>query len=364
VKEPPGELPASEAVVRISLARARLELTHTFRIARSADEFRESVIVRLETGDGLEGFGEAAPSPRYDQSADSAEGALASLDGAILEPAGHIEESLERAARRLGGQRAALAAVDIALHDLLGKRLGAPLHAVLGLDPRKAPATSYTIGIDAPEIIAEKISEAAGFNILKIKMGLENDHEIMETVRGLTSRPVRIDANEGWTRDEALEKMRWLETQNVELIEQPLAAADLDGIRWLSERTSLPIFADESVHMARDIPKLAGAFHGINIKLMKCGGIREAMRMIHTARACGMSVMLGCMIESSIGITAAAQLSPLADYADLDGNLLIRNDPASGVTVRDGRLVLPEGPGLGVTLTGGAGPIAFRQARA
>jgi L-alanine-DL-glutamate epimerase-like enolase superfamily enzyme len=206
--------------------------------------------------------------------------------------------------------------------------------------------TSYTIGIDTPEIVAEKIREAEGFPVLKIKMGLENDREIMETVRAHTNRPVRIDANEGWTRDEALEKMRWLEGLNVELVEQPLPAADLEGVRWLAGRTSLPIFADESVRVASDVPKLAGAFHGINIKLMKCGGIREALRMIHTARACGMKVMLGCMIESSIGITAAAHLSPLADYADLDGNLLIRNDPATGVTALEGKLVLPEGPGL------------------
>jgi L-alanine-DL-glutamate epimerase-like enolase superfamily enzyme len=173
---------------------------------------------------------------------------------------------------------------------------------------------------------------------------------------------VRIDANEGWTREEALEKMRWLERQNVEFVEQPLPAADLDGVRWLAGRTSLPMFADESVHVALDIPKLAGVFHGINIKLMKCGGVREALRMIHTARACGMKIMLGCMIESSVGITAAAHLTPLVDYADLDGNILIRNDPAAGVTVRRGKLVLPEGPGLGVTIGEGAVLNALRRA--
>ncbi|MGD1047494.1 MAG: dipeptide epimerase [Candidatus Krumholzibacteriaceae bacterium] len=335
--------------MRISFARLRLELRHTFRIARSADEFRESVIVRLEDG-RLEGFGEAAPSARYGQSAESAARALARLDGAELDPAAHLEEALERAAERLGAEKAALAAIDIALHDLLGKRLGAPLYSVLGLDPERTPVTSYTIGIDSPQIIAEKIREAEEFPVLKIKMGLENDREIMETIRGLTDRPVRVDANEGWTREEALEKMRWLEGQNVEFVEQPLPAADLEGVRWLAGRTSLPMFADESVHVASDIPKLAGAFHGINIKLMKCGGVREALRMIHTARACGMKVMLGCMIESSVGITAAAQLAPLVDYADLDGNVLIRNDPAAGATVRRGKLVLPEGPGLGVTI--------------
>jgi L-alanine-DL-glutamate epimerase-like enolase superfamily enzyme len=341
--------------VKISFARARLELRHTFRIARSADEFRESIIVRLEDG-GFEGLGEAAPSPRYGQSADSAERALASFDAGLLDPADRVEEAVARAAAALGGEWAAVAAIDIALHDLLGKRLGVPLHVRLGLDPGMTPVTSYTIGIDEPAVVAEKIREAADFPVLKIKMGLENDREIMETVRSATGRPVRVDANEGWTRDEALEKMRWLEGQNVEFVEQPLPAADLDGVRWLAARTSLPIFADESVRVAEDVPRLAGAFHGINIKLMKCGGLLEALRMIRAARERGMKVMLGCMIESSIGITAAAQISPLVDYADLDGNILVRNDPASGVTTLNGKLVLPEGPGLGAALR--EGPVA------
>lgn len=335
--------------MRISFARVRLDLKHTFRIARSADEFRESVLVRLEDG-GLEGFGEAAPSPRYGQSAGSAERTLASLGGELGTPAAHIEDVLASVGERLGAEMAARAAVDIALHDLLGKRLGAPLYEILGLDPSKAAVTSYTIGIDTPEIIEEKIREAEGFPVLKVKMGLENDREILETVRRLTDRPLRIDANEGWTKEEALEKIRWLEGQNVEFVEQPLPEARLEETRWVAERVSMPLFADESVHVAADVPKLAGAFQGINIKLMKCGGIREALRMIHVARACGMKVMLGCMIESSIGITAAAQLSPLVDYADLDGNILIRNDPAVGVTTDKGKLVLPEGPGLGVAL--------------
>lgn len=349
--------------MRISIARARLELRHTFRIARSADEFRESVIVRIEDG-GLEGFGEAAPSPRYGQSAESAERALVSLDDAVFTPGTDIEDTIARAAERLKGEKAALAAIDIALHDLLGKRSGTPLHAALGLDPRRASVTSYTIGIDTPEVIAEKIREAEDFPVLKIKMGLGNDREIMETVRRLTGRPVRVDANEGWTRDEALEKIQWLAGLGVELVEQPLPAANLDGERWLAERSPLPLFADESVGDASDIPKLAGAFHGINIKLMKCGGIGEALKMIAAARERGMKVMLGCMIESSVGITAAAQISPLADYADLDGNLLIRNDPAAGVTVERGKLVLPGGPGLGVTLKEGPVASALRRPRA
>jgi L-alanine-DL-glutamate epimerase-like enolase superfamily enzyme len=334
----------------ISTVRVRLALRHTFRIARSADDFRESVLIRI-SGKGLEGFGEAAPIARYRQTAETAERALSSL-GTIASPE-RIETALASLSARFGPERSALAAVDMALHDLLGRRFGAPLFEIMGLDPHHAPATSFTIGIDRPEIIREKVEAAAEYPVLKVKMGLENDYEIMETIRRSTDRTVRVDANEGWTREEALEKIRWLEGMNVELVEQPLPADRLADCRWLAERVSLPLFADESVHTAADIPGLVGAFHGINIKLTKCGGIREAVRMIHTARACGMLVMLGCTIESSIGITAASQLSPLVDYADLDGNLLITNDPATGVKTNEGKLILPDGPGLGIAVVDG-----------
>lgn len=333
----------------IATARVRLTLRHTFRIARSADDFRESVLVRI-AGAGVEGFGEAAPMSRYGQTADSAERALSSIDGDSLDSPERIEDILGGLQEQLGTERAALAAVDIALHDLLGKRLGAPLYEIMGLDPEGTPVTSYTIGIDSPEIVKMKVEEAVNYPRLKVKMGLDNDYEIMESVRGLTDRPIRVDANEGWTKEEALEKIQWLESRNVELVEQPLPADRIAESRWLAERVSIPIFADESVHTADDIPRLIGAFHGINIKLTKCGGIREAVRMIHTARACNMLVMMGCTIESSIGITAAAQISPLVDYADLDGNVLITNDPADGVKTVNGKLVLPGGPGLGITV--------------
>ncbi len=338
--------------MKITGTRIRLELSHTFRIARSADTYRESVLLRFEDYSG-EGLGEAAPITRYNQTPDSAERALASIDAKLLDDLDYIEDTLEILDRKIGMDRAALAAVDIALHDLLGKRLEIPLYTYLGLNPEMTPVTSYTIGIDTPDVIKEKVLEAESYPVLKVKMGLENDREIMETIRSLTDRPVRIDANEGWTREEALEKIRWLEKENVQFIEQPLPAGNLDDYRWLADKVSLPIFADESVQVAADIPKLIGAFHGINIKLMKCGGIREALKMIHTARACGMLVMLGCTIETSIGITAAAHLSPLVDYADLDGNILIENDPAVGVEVIEGKLTLPTRSGLGVSLRDG-----------
>jgi len=333
----------------IVFKQVKLNLRHTFRIARSADDFRHSVILKVIL-DNLEGLGEAAPSPRYNQTVDTVHKALSEIDPKSLKAIDYLEDTLEELSQRLKHQRAALAAIDLALYDILGKRFNAPLYAIFGLNPARTPVTSYTIGIDTPEVIRKKVAEAEKFPILKVKMGLENDYQIMETIRELTDKPVRIDANEGWTKEEAIEKIRWLENLNVEFIEQPLPAEKLEDMHWLAERSPLPLIADESVQVAEDIPGLIGAFHGINIKLMKCGGIREAVKMIHTARACGMKVMLGCMVESSIGITAAAHLSPLVDYADLDGNLLITNDPASGVRVKNGKLILTESPGLGVTV--------------
>ena len=334
-----------------------LELLHTFRISRSADDIRQSVLVSVRDG-ARWGLGEAAPMIRYDQTASSAETALLELSelpsagtAALTQDA--IAAIVADAAERLGAEKAALAAIDIALYDMMGRESGKPLYEMLGLDPSATPVTSYTIGIDSPEVIAEKVEEAASFPVLKVKMGLDNDYEIMERVRSLTGKPVRIDANEGWTKEEALEKIRWLESQNVEFIEQPLPASKLEDTRWLAERVSIPLFADESLRDMGDIAGLVGAFAGINIKLMKCGGITEALRLIHAARDRGLEIMLGCTIESSIGITAAAQISPLVDHADLDGNILIRNDPAEGVGVVDGKLVLPSAPGIGVMLPDG-----------
>jgi L-alanine-DL-glutamate epimerase-like enolase superfamily enzyme len=339
-------------VVQISL-----ELLHTFRISRSADDSRESVLVSIAGGDRF-GLGEAAPMARYDQTASTARQALLTIEDLLpdrstaLTP-GSIADIMAPVRERLGEQKAALAAVDIALYDMMGKESGKPLFEMLGLDPSSTPVTSYTIGIDSPEVIARKVEEAASFPVLKVKMGLDNDYDIMERVRSRTDKPVRIDANEGWTKEEALEKIRWLESQNVEFIEQPLPVSKLEDTRWLAERVSIPLFADESLQDVRDISELVGAFGGINIKLMKCGGITEALRLIRAAREWGLEIMLGCTIESSIGITAAAQLSPLVDYADLDGNILIGNDPADGVGTDEGKLLLPTGPGIGVTLRDG-----------
>jgi L-alanine-DL-glutamate epimerase-like enolase superfamily enzyme len=243
----------------------------------------------------------------------------------------------------------AKAAVDIALHDWLGKSLQAPLWKTWGLDKDKTPVSSFTIGIDTPDKIESKIKEAEEYPILKVKVGLHNDEEIIRTIRNLTNKSLRVDANEGWTSKEAaLDKILWMEEQGVELIEQPMPASQLDDIAWLQERIHIPLIADESVKGISDIEKINGAFDGINIKLMKCGGLRNAMKMIKLAKKNNLKIMLGCMIETSVGIAAAANLSPLADYADLDGNLLISNDPFHGIDVSRGKLILRDRSGLGL----------------
>jgi len=322
-----------------------LKLRHTFRIARGASDARRNVLVEIEDG-GHAGMGEAAPIRRYHEDPESAAAALDVMASRLTDPRAFAHAAARAAVE---GQRSAEAAVDMALHDLAARRLGVPLYEVLGLDPGAAPETSFTIGLAEPDLVVRKVREAANYPILKVKMGSDDDREVLTAVRDAHRGRIRVDANEGWTPQEALDRLQWLAKLGVELVEQPLPADRIDDTRELRRRSPLPFYADESVHRARDIPRLAGAFDGINIKLMKCGGLAEALRMIAVARALGMKVMIGCMIESSLGITAAAHLSPLADTADLDGNLLIDNDPFVGVTVESGRIVLPDGPGLGVT---------------
>jgi L-alanine-DL-glutamate epimerase-like enolase superfamily enzyme len=250
------------------------------------------------------------------------------------------------------GDSAAKAAVDIALHDLVGKLMGQPWYRIWGLDPGKAPSTTFTIGIDTEEVVREKTLEAAGkFNILKVKVGLDTDEAMIKAIRSVTDVPLAVDANQGWKdRQKALDEIFWLKEQGVVMVEQPLPISALSDTAWLTERSPLPIFADESIQRLRDVQSLSGIFSGINIKLMKCTGMREGWRMAQLARALGMKVMVGCMTETSCGISAAAQFSPYVDFADLDGNLLISNDRFDGVKVIDGRLSLPDRPGIGVEL--------------
>lgn len=321
-----------------------LRLRHTFRTARGPSDVRENLLVEAEH-DGVVGRGEAAPIVRYHEDRASAAKAVAEMAARLGDPRAFSQAAGGAA---VPGQSSAEAAVDMALHDLAGLRLHAPLYELLGIDPSKTPETSFTIGLDTPEVVIRKVKEASAYAVLKVKMGSDGDREVLTAVRDTTRQRIRVDANEGWTPDAALERLEWLARLGVELVEQPLPADRIEETRALRRRSPLPFYADEAVHRAADIPRLAGAFDGINIKLMKCGGLAEALRMIAVARAHGMKIMLGCMIESSLAITAAAHLSPLVDTADLDGNLLVANDPFEGATVVGGRLVLPDRPGLGV----------------
>jgi L-Ala-D/L-Glu epimerase len=334
--------------MKLSYKQHDLHLKHPFTISRSSSDLRHVIITQIEH-DGFTGYGEAAPSPRYDESIES----VISFLKEVKIPSSFIPDQIDEILNAVDAialnNTSAKAAVDIALHDWFGKKLNTPLWKMWGSHKENTPVTSFTIGIDSPQVIEQKIKEAEEYPILKAKVGIPNDEEIIKTIRKLTDKTLRVDANEGWkSKEMALEKILWMEEQGIELIEQPMPASCLYDIAWLRERVHVPIIADESVKNSADLPKLRGAFDGINIKLMKCGGIREALKMINTARAMGMKIMLGCMIETSVGIAAAANLSPLVDYADLDGNLLIDNDPFGGIAISNGKIGLSEKSGLGI----------------
>ncbi len=333
--------------MKITSSLLVLNTRRVFRISRSKGIRFENVLVRIEDGKHF-GLGEAAPSEYFGETPEKVQRAIGNVSEKIVRKPTEIQAILKELEENLEGSRAAMSAVVMALYDLVGKIYKLPLYKFLGLDPMCTPLTSYTLGIDDPYLMAEKALEASEYPILKVKLGIDSDMDIIHAIREVTDRPIRVDVNGAWTVTEAISKIERLADLGVELIEQPIFADDLEGYSILHSKSPLPIFADESVMVAEDIPRLAGKVDGINIKLVKCGGIWEAIRMIHTARACGLKVMIGCMIESSIGITAAAHLTPLVDYADLDGNLLLREDPYSGVTVEHGKILLPGEWGLGV----------------
>jgi len=336
---------------QLSVEVMRLKLRHTWTTVMSSSDYRETILCRYSK-DGVTGLGEGAPIKRYDE---NAKDALAKFDASPLralfqsgDPWRH-ESLLGEMARLMPGQYALKAAISGAIADWIGQRLGVPLYRYFGLDPDKTPITTMSIGIDTPEITRKKTQEAAEFPVLKVKVGLDTDEATIEAVRSVTKKPLRVDANEGWkSKEQALQKLNWLADRGVELCEQPLPAAMLDEARWLRGKSRIPLFADEACKSIHDIPRLAEAFDGVNIKLDKCGGIFEALRMIHVARAHKLKVMLGCMISSSVSIAAAAHLSPLVDYADLDGGLLIANDPYRSMTAPAGKITLPDRPGLGL----------------
>jgi len=346
---PPRSRKAATPTNGLETEILHLRLRHTWTTTMSSSEYRDTLQARY-TRDGVTGIGEGAPIVRYHENAADAQRALEAARGLIL--AGdpwRLETLLGEAFRRLEGQYAARAALDIALHDWAGKKLGVPVYRLLGLDPANAPLTTFSIGIDTPETTRQKVREAAEFPVLKVKVGLDTDEATIDAVRSVTGKPLRVDANEGWKdKETAIRKIEWLASRGVELVEQPMPAAMIEEAAWVRERSPIPVFADEACLRASAIPGLVGTCHGVNVKLDKAGGLREAVRMVHTARACGLKVMLGCMISSSASTTAAAHLSPLVDFADLDGHLLVANDPWEGVAVRDGRLVLPDRPGFGL----------------
>jgi L-alanine-DL-glutamate epimerase-like enolase superfamily enzyme len=334
--------------MKLTFQRYDLRLKHTFTTSRGGRDVSPVIILELEH-EGLIGYGESAPIARYGESVDTVETFLTKLDLTRFDDPFQLEAILAYADARADGNAAAKAGLDLALHDWIGKRLNVPLYRYWGLDKGRTPKTSFTIGIDTLRVIEDKVREAERYPILKVKLGGDQDEEIIRTIRRVTKTTLRVDANEGWKNKEiAVEKIKWLEQEGVEFVEQPMPAGDLSGTAWVRERVKLPLIADENSLRLHDVPKLQGIFDGINIKLMKCTGLREAMKMVSTARACGMKVMTGCMIESSVGISAAAQFSPLVDYADLDGNVLITNDPFDGVRSLDGTITLNDRPGIGV----------------
>jgi L-alanine-DL-glutamate epimerase-like enolase superfamily enzyme len=333
---------------RLERRKVDLALRHAWTIARNSSTTKSNVLTRITHGD-VAGCGEAAPNIRYQEDWRTVMAALNRFEPLLGDDPDHWTEVIDAVEAAVPDNQAAKAAIDIALHDLAARRTGEPLWRLLGADPAKMPRTSFSIGIDAIPAMQDKVREAAAYPILKIKVGLADDRAILEGIRAVTDKPLYVDANEGWKDPrQAIEMIRFMEGMGVVLLEQPLPAADLAGARRVRDAVTLPIFADEAVLAAGDIPRLKDAYDGINIKLQKSGGLRMARRMVDAARGLGMKVMIGCMIETSVGITAAAHLAPLADHADLDGNLLISNDPCHGATVKEGRLVLPDGPGLGV----------------
>ncbi len=335
--------------MELTWQRMPLKLAAPFRTAKALRQDKETIWVKVAQN-GVTGWGEAAPVDTYRQTLESAEQTLRRAAGMLRGDAMEIERHVTCLVSEFNDQLATVAAIDAALHDWAGKRFGIPTYRWLGLSAQSIPITSFTLGIvDDPELLAERVRRAAEYPILKAKLGTPRDEEILRIIRREAPRQsLRIDANMAWSVEDALSKLPMLASYGVEFVEQPLPAEDRDGLRRLRDARILPIFADESCVRPADVLALAGCVDGVNIKLSKCGGIRQAMTMIRLARLCGMKVMLGCMIESSLGISAALQLASLADALDLDGHLLLAEDPFEGIDGKVGRLSLRERPGLGV----------------
>ncbi len=335
--------------LKLSFYPYELQLRHTFTVSSYSRKTTPGVQVCIEY-EGVTGYGEASMPPYLGQSVETVTAFLSKVNLEQFKDPFQMETILAYIDSLSPGDGAAKAAIDIALHDLTGKLIGLPWWRIWGLDAAKAPDTTFTIGIDTPEVVREKTRECADrFNILKVKVGLDNDKEMISTIREITDLPLAVDANQGWKdKEKALDEIFWLYENGVVMVEQPMAKERMDDNAWITERSPIPVFADEAIQRLADIPSIKGAYHGINIKLMKCTGMREAWKMVNYARTEGMKVMVGCMTETSCAVSAAAQLSPAVDFADLDGNLLITNDLYKGMEVVNGRVTLSDLPGIGV----------------
>jgi L-Ala-D/L-Glu epimerase len=325
-----------------------LQLKHAFTLSTSSRTTTPVMLTEIEY-DGITGYGEASMPPYLGESHESVAKFLSLLNLSQFTDPFLLVDILQYVDNIMPGNYAAKASVDIALHDLIGKLVGEPFYRLFGLNPAKAPLTSFTIGLDTPDIIRQKVAEAEPYKVLKVKLGRDNDREMVEVIRSLTDKPLCVDVNQGWKdRSYALEMAGWLKEKNTIFLEQPMPKEMKDDIAWLTQKSPLPIVGDEAIQNIGDLLNNRDVYSGINIKLMKCGGLNAAMKMINVARAFGMKVMIGCMTETSCAVTAAAQLSPLVDWCDLDGNLLISNDPFDGLEIVDGKVKLPDRPGIGV----------------
>jgi L-alanine-DL-glutamate epimerase-like enolase superfamily enzyme len=325
-----------------------LELKHVFTIATSSRTTTPVVLTEIEY-EGFIGYGEASMPPYLGESHESANAFLSKVDLSTYESPYELETILHDIDALAPGNPAAKASVDIALHDLVGKLMNQPWYNIWGFKKSSTPYTSFTIGIDKEEVVRQKTKEAAEFKVLKVKLGRDTDRMMIETIRSVTDKLITVDVNQGWKdKSLALDMIHWLKEKGVVFVEQPMPKEQVDDNAWLTERSPLPTFGDEAVQRIPDVKKAHGVYSGINIKLMKCTGMREAHKMLVLARSLGMKVMLGCMTETSCAISAASHLSPMVDYADLDGALLISNDVFDGTQVIDGKVTLTDRPGIGV----------------
>jgi len=335
--------------MRLSFHPYTLELKHTFTIASNSRSTTPVVLTTIEH-EGTVGYGEASMPPYLGESHETVMKFLSKINLEQFADPFQLDDMLTYVDNIETGNTAAKTSVDIALHDLVGKLLNQPWYKIWGFNKSTTPYTTFTIGIDTKEVIRKKVNEALEYKILKIKLGSKDDKELIRTIREISDKPIAVDVNQGWKdKEAALDLIFWMEENNVKMIEQPMPKEQIDDLAWLTEKSPLPIFADEGVQRLPDVLNIKGVYSGINVKLMKCTGLREARKMLDLAKALGIKTMIGCMTETSCAVSAASQLAPKVDWADLDGNLLIKNDPYCGTKIIDGKIILNDNPGIGLS---------------